>query len=155
MDLLQYTSLCFILIVYKAFMNNHIFMSVLWSLLTITSFFYHGNRNNKIYYWIDQILIYLIFFIGILYVLKSNKTISMIGIISFISVIVIYIFELRLNNDMDLERNEQYPDKPTQLHMIIHFITTITFFVIFHFTDNTVNIKNTFISKNPNKKIGW
>lgn len=146
MDPLQYTSLCFILIVYKAFMSNHIFMSVLWSLLTMTSFFYHGNRDNKIYYWIDQLVIYLIFLIGLFYVLKSDKTISMLGVISYISVVVIYIFELRLINNTEAQQYEQYPDKPTQLHMIIHFITTITFYVIFHFTD-TIDIKKYLFKK--------
>lgn len=146
MDPLQYTSLCFILIVYKAFMSNHIFMSVLWSLLTMTSFFYHGNRDNKIYYWSDQIIIYMIVLICILYLFRTNLSISIIIVLSFIIVIYTYILELRLIKNEESQVLESLKDKSYQHHICIHFISIISFFIIFHFTE-PISFKKLLFSK--------
>lgn len=154
MDPLQYTSLCFILIVYKAFMNNHIFMSVLWSILTMTSFLYHGNRDNKLYYWSDQILIRLMVLLGCLYTFRTKPIIIIFVLLFFAIIVIIYTFELKLSDNnikhsdsyltdsltYYLIDSDRYPDKATQLHMIIHFITTMIFIIIFHYAD-TINIR--------------
>jgi len=100
--MLALTSLCLATNAIHALLKNHVVYGLAFTGLTITSLVYHtSDKNNSLYtrvwFWLDQACIYLVFISGFYYVLQIQLLNQLTAVLS-ISICILYYHYGKLTN---------------------------------------------------------
>jgi len=89
--MLVWSSLVFLTNTVHAAFRGYGIYALAFLLLATTSVFLHtSDRLNSTPFWIDQIAIYIVFCIGLLYFLQISRKYKIVPLISILIVIVLY-----------------------------------------------------------------
>lgn len=88
--MLGWSSLVFLTNTVHAVIRGYGLYAVAFLILATTSVLLHTSDRSPVFFWFDQVAIYIVFCIGLLYFLQISRKYKIIPLISILLVIVLY-----------------------------------------------------------------